>query len=45
MFQVVIDNKNKLIGTLTDGDIRRSIFEVLVLNNQLKKLLIKNLFL
>ena len=41
---VVIDKK-KLLGTLTDGDIRRSILRTIIYQRQLKKSLIKNLHL
>ena len=35
---VVIDSKNKLIGTLTDGDIRRSILKGVSFKQSIKRL-------
>ena len=35
---VVIDNKNKLLGTLTDGDLRKSILKGSSLNSKIEKI-------
>jgi len=41
---VVIDGKNKLIGTLTDGDIRRSILKGVSFKQSIKKIINKKPF-
>jgi dTDP-glucose pyrophosphorylase len=41
---VVIDKKNKLIGTLTDGDIRRSILKGVSFKESIKKIINKKPF-
>lgn len=41
---VVIDSKNKLIGTLTDGDIRRSILKGVSFKQSIKKIINKKPF-
>ena len=41
---VVINNKNKLIGTLTDGDIRRSILKGVSFKQSIKKIINKKPF-
>ena len=42
---VVIDKKNKLIGTLTDGDIRRSILKGVSFKQSIKKIINKKPFI
>jgi dTDP-glucose pyrophosphorylase/CBS domain-containing protein len=39
---IVVDKKNKLIGTLTDGDIRRGFLKGLSLNSSIKSIVFKN---
>ena len=39
---IVIDKNNKLLGTLSDGDIRKSILKVFDLNTKIKNLYQKN---
>jgi len=39
---IVVDKKNKLLGTLSDGDIRKSILKVFNLNTKIKNLYQKN---
>lgn len=41
---VVLDKKNKLLGTLTDGDIRRSILKGLSFEHSIKKIINKKPF-
>jgi len=41
---IVVDKKNKLLGTLSDGDIRKSILKVFNLNSKIKNLYQKNPF-
>ena len=42
---IVVDENNKLIGTLTDGDIRRGFLKGLDINNSIKTIFSKNLLL
>ena len=39
---LITNNKNKLIGTITDGDIRRGLLNGLTLSSSLKKIINKN---
>ena len=41
-FCIVCDGKNKFIGTLTDGDIRRGLLKNYNLNDKLGNFVIKN---
>ena len=41
---VIVDIKKKLLGTLTDGDIRRNILSGYELSDSIKKFIIKNQF-
>ena len=36
---VVVDEKNKLLGTLSDGDIRRCLYKKVSLNSKIIKLI------
>ena len=38
---VVVDKKNKLLGTLTDGDIRRGFLKGLNINSSIKSIIFK----
>ncbi len=38
---IVVDKENKLLGTITDGDIRRAILENISLNSSIKTYTIK----
>lgn len=39
---IVVDKKNKLLGTLTDGDIRRGFLKGLNINSSIKSIFVKN---
>ena len=39
---VVINKKKKLVGVLSDGDLRRAILKKININNSIKKFIIKN---
>lgn len=41
---LVVDNKSKLVGTLTDGDLRRALIKKFDLNTPLRKVMNKNPF-
>ena len=38
---IVVDKKNKLLGTLTDGDIRRGFLKGLNINSSIKSIIFK----
>ena len=42
---VVVDDKKKLLGTLTDGDVRKSILTGSSLNSKIEKFTKKNLYM
>ena len=39
---LVVDNKNKLIGTITDGDVRRGLLKGFNLNDRIEKIIHRN---
>ena len=41
---VIIDSKEKLLGTLSDGDVRRCLYRNISLNTKLKNFIIKTQF-
>ncbi len=41
---LVVDSRNRFLGTLTDGDIRRSLLNKLSLDNKIEKIYFKNSF-
>ena len=42
---IVVDKKGKLIGTLTDGDIRRGFLKGLNINSSIKSIIFKKPFI